>query len=103
MPDDIEDLAEEEEELATDDEEEGEPTAEDLEDASVPPEPGLENVESIQDLLAKQEATETVKEAADEDEEVVPLDLARDDRSEPVETKVVPMQATEFMCRNASW
>ena len=65
MPDDIEDLAEEEEELATDDEEEGEPTAEDLEDASVPPEPGLENVESIQDLLAKQEATETVKEAAD--------------------------------------
>ena len=90
----------EEEELATDEEEEGEPTAEDLEDASVPPEPGLENVESIQDLLAKQEATETAKEAADEDEEVVPLDLARDDRSEALDTKVVPMQETEFMCRN---
>ena len=46
------------------------------------------------------EATETVKEAADEDEEVVPLDLARDDRSEAIDTKVVPMQETEFMCRN---
>ncbi len=100
MPDDIEDLAEEEEEVATDDEEEAEPTAEDLEDATVPPEPGLENVESIQDLLAKQEATETVKEATDEDEEVVPLDLARDDRAEAIDTKVVPMQETEFMCRN---
>ena len=100
MPDDIEDLAEEEEELAGDDEDEAEPTAEDLEDATVPPEPGLENVESIQDLLAKQEASETVKEAVDDDEEVVPLDLARDDRAEAIDTKVVPMQETEFMCRN---
>ena len=100
MPDDIEDLAEEEEELAADEDDEAEPTAEDLEDATVPPEPGLENVESIQDLLAKQEATETVKEAADEDEEVIPLDLAKDDRAEAIDTKVVPMQETEFMCRN---
>ena len=99
MPDDIEDLAEEEEELAADEDDEAEPTAEDLEDATVPPEPGLENVESIQDLLAKQEATETVKEAADEDEEVIPLDLAKDDRAEAIDTKVVPMQETEFMCK----
>jgi uncharacterized protein DUF4193 len=100
MPDDIEELAEEEEELAGDDEEDAEPTAEDLEDATVPPEPGLENVESIQDLLAKQEASETVKEAVEDDEEVIPLDLARDDRAEAIDTKVVPMQETEFMCRN---
>ena len=100
MPDDIEDLAEEEEELASDEDDDAEPTAEDLEDATVPPEPGLENVESIQDLLAKQEASETVKEAVDDDEEVVPLDLARDDRAEAIDTKVVPMQETEFMCRN---
>jgi hypothetical protein len=101
MPDDIEELAEEEEELAADDaDDDAEPTAEDLEDATVPPEPGLENVESIQDLLAKQEASETVKEAVEDDEEVVPLDLARDDRAEAIDTKVVPMQETEFMCRN---
>jgi Domain of unknown function (DUF4193) len=99
MPDDIDDLVEEDEELATDDDEDAEPTPEDLEDATVPPEPGLGDVESIQDLLAKQEATETVKEAADEEEEVVPLDLARDDRSEAIDSKVVPMQETEFMCK----
>jgi uncharacterized protein DUF4193 len=100
MPDDIEELTEEEDELVADDDEEAEPTPEDLEDATVPPEPGLENVESIQDLLAKQEASETVKEAVEDDEEVIPLDLARDDRAEAIDTKVVPMQETEFMCRN---
>jgi hypothetical protein len=99
MPDDIDDLVEEDEEIAIDDEEEAEPTAEDLEDATVPPEPGLGDVESIQDLLAKQEATETVKEPPEEDEEVVPLDLARDDRAEAIDTKIVPMQETEFMCK----
>ena len=55
--------------------------------------------ESIQDILAKQEATETAKETAEEDDEVVPLDLARDDRAEPIDTKIVPMQETEFMCK----
>jgi hypothetical protein len=100
MPDDIEEIAEEEEELAGDEEDDAEPTAADLEDATVPPEPGLENVESIQDLLAKQEASETVKEAVDDDEEVVPLDLARDDRAEAIDTKVVPKQENEFTCRN---
>ena len=100
MPDDIEDLAEEEEELAADEDDEAEPTAEDLEDATAPPEPGLENVESIQDLLAKQEASETVKEAVEDDEEGIPLDLARDDRAEAIDTKVVPKQENEFTCRN---
>ncbi len=99
MPDDIDDLVEEDEETVADDEDEAEPTAEDLEDATVPPEPGLGDVESIQDLLAKQEATETTKAAPDEEEEVVPLDLARDDRAEAIDSKVVPMQETEFMCK----
>ncbi len=98
MPDDIDDLVEEDEELAGD-EEDAEPTAEDLEDATVPPEPGLGDVESIQDLLAKQEASETVKEPPEEEEEVVPLDLARDDRAEAIDAKIVPMQETEFMCK----
>jgi hypothetical protein len=100
MPDDIDDLVEEDEELAADDEEDAEPTPEDLEEATVPPEPGLGDVESIQDLLAKQEATETSKAPPEEaEEEVIPLDLARDDRAEAIDTKVVPMQETEFMCK----
>jgi hypothetical protein len=100
MPDDIDDLVEEDEELAVDEEEDAEPTPEDLEEATVPPEPGLGDVESIQDLLAKQEATETSKAAPEEaEEEVIPLDLARDDRAEAIDTKVVPMQETEFMCK----
>ena len=97
MADDIDELVDDEEDLPLDDDE-AEPTPEDLEDATVPPEPGLGEVESIQDLLAKQEATETAKEVV-EDEEVVPLDLTRDDRAEPLDTKVVPMQETEFMCK----
>jgi hypothetical protein len=100
MPDDIDDLVEEDEELTVEEEEDAEPTPEDLEEATVPPEPGLGDVESIQDLLAKQEATETSKEAPEEaEEEVIPLDLARDDRAEAIDTKVVPMQETEFICK----
>lgn len=100
MAEDIDELVEDDEDLPLDDDDEdAEPTPEDLAEAAVPPEPGLGEVESIQDLLAKQEATETAKEAAEVDEEVVPLDLARDDRAEPIDTKVVPMQETEFMCK----
>ena len=99
MAEDIDDLVEDDEEIALDDEEEAEPTPEDLEEATVPPEPGLGEVESIQDILAKQEATETAKETAEEEDDVVPLDLARDDRAEPIDTKIVPMQETEFMCK----
>ena len=98
MPEDIDDLVEEDEEIAAEDDE-AEPTPEDLEDATVPPEPGLGDVESIQDLLAKQEATETGKQPPEEEEEIVPLDLARDDRAEAIDSKIVPMQETEFMCK----
>jgi Domain of unknown function (DUF4193) len=99
MADDIDDLVEDEEELPLDDEEDAEPTEEDLEDATVPPEPGLGEVESIQDLLAKQEATETAKETVEDDDDVIALDVARDDRAEPIDTKVVPIQETEFVCK----
>ena len=100
MAEDIDDLVDEEEDLSLEDEEEAEPTEEDLEEATVPPEPGLGEVESIHDLLAKQEATETAKETVEDDDDVIPVDLARDDRAEPIDTKVVPMQETEFMCKN---
>jgi Domain of unknown function (DUF4193) len=99
MADDIDDLVDEDEEHPLEEEDEAEPTREDLEDATVAPEPGLGEVESIQDLLAKQEATETSKETVEEEDEVIPLDLARDDRAEPIDTKIVPMQETEFMCK----
>jgi hypothetical protein len=101
MADDIDEMVDEDEDPPIeDDDEDGEPTPEDLEEATVPPEPGLGEVESIQDLLAKQEATETAKEAVEEEEAAVPADLGREDRTaEPLDNKVVPMQETEFMCK----
>ena len=55
------------------------------------------DVESIQELLVKQEAAD---EAADEEEEA-PVTLTQDDRlaADPAETRVVPMQETEFVCK----
>ncbi|HEX6844478.1 MAG TPA: DUF4193 family protein [Actinomycetota bacterium] len=76
-----------------------EPTADDLAENVVTPEPGLENVESIQDLLAKQESREEAETADEEDEVVAPTPVT-DDRLEAGESRVVPMQATEFMCKN---
>jgi hypothetical protein len=99
MPDETDDLVEEDEDLPLDDED-AEPTPEDLADATVPPEPGLGEVESIQDLLAKQEATETAKVAVEEGDDAVPVEPTRDDRAEPLDAaKVVPMQETEFICK----
>jgi len=77
-----------------------EPTADDLAENVATPEPGLGDVESIQDLLAKQETREeavAVEEAGEEDAALV--SPAQDERLEPVESRVVPMQATEFMCK----
>lgn len=76
-----------------------EPTADDLVEATVTPEPGIGEVESIQDLLAKQETQAEEAAAAEEEEEAALATLSRDERLEPVETRVVPMQATEFMCK----
>ncbi len=77
-----------------------EPTADDIAESTVTPEPGLGEVESIQDLLAKQETRAEEEEAADEEEEAAAVaTLARDERLEPADSRVVPMQATEFMCK----
>ncbi|MDP9298195.1 MAG: DUF4193 domain-containing protein [Actinomycetota bacterium] len=82
-----------------DDPEDAEPSEADLAEATVPPEPAAAGaeVESIQDLLVKQEATE---EEAEEEEEEVALTLTREERlAEPSEARVVPIQATEFVCQ----
>src|SRR5262245_56769291 len=104
MPENIDDVDDrvEEDDAALEDEEaleDIEPTPEELAEATVPPEPGLENVESIQDLLAKQETAEGAEEAADE-EQVGAHASTRDGRMEPLDARVVPMQETEFMCKN---
>jgi hypothetical protein len=104
MPENIDDVDDrvDEEGVALDDEEaleELEPTPEEIAEATVPPEPGLENVESIQDLLAKQETAEGAEEAADEDEVATPAST-KGERLEPLDARVVPMQETEFMCKN---
>jgi len=66
----------------------------------VPPAPapaGGEEVESIQDLLVKQEAR--AEEGEDTEDSV--LSLTRDDlREESLAVKVVPPQPNEFTCRN---
>src|SRR4029453_13912433 len=104
MPENIDDVGDrvDEEDVALDDEEaleEIEPTPEEIAEATVPPEPGLENVEAIQDLLAKQETADGAEAAADEGEGVTPVS-GGDERLEPLDARVVPMQETEFMCKN---
>jgi hypothetical protein len=96
----------EEDAVEEDDLEDLEPTEADLDEAAVPGEPpepvdpadpAVAEVESIQDLLVKQEAR-AEEEEADEDEDVV-VALTKDERLEPVETRVVPIQSTEFVCK----
>ena len=84
-------------EKAEDDE--AEPSEAELADVTVPPDPAAAGagaeVESIQELLVKQEATE--EEAEEEDEVAIPL--TREERlAEPTEARVVPIQETEFTC-----
>jgi hypothetical protein len=92
----------EDEELAEDEElEDLEPTADDIAESTVTPEPGLENVESIQDILAKQETEEQATAAAEEEDDAAALaTMTKDERLEPTESRIVPMQETEFMCKN---
>jgi uncharacterized protein DUF4193 len=103
---DTEEPAKEDDSAEEDDLEDAEPTEADLDEAVVaaePPEPvdpadpAAAEVESIQDLLVKQEARAEEEEADDEDEAAVAL--TRDDRLEPVDARVVPMQTTEFVCK----
>ena len=77
-----------------------EPTEEDLEDAATTADPAAADVESIHEVLEKQEARDDEDEA-DEDEPVVPVATTKgDDRLEPIEARVVPIQSTEFVCKN---
>jgi hypothetical protein len=98
MPDNIDEIQEDEEVLLDEETEieEVEPSPEDLAQATVPPEPGAGDVESIQELLVKQEAREE-EEAAEEEETI--LARSRDEPAESIDARVVPMQATEFMCK----
>jgi hypothetical protein len=80
-----------------------EPTADDIAEGGVTPEPGLGEVESIQDLLEKQETQEAAATAdEDEDEAVVPTPAAAktSEALEAGESRVVPIQSTEFTCTN---
>lgn len=63
---------------------------------AAPPAPARadDDVESIQDILVKQEARD---EAEEEDDSV--LNLTREERLEPLAVKVVPPQPTEFICK----
>ncbi len=97
--DDIDQPVDDEEEILEDGPiDEIEPTPDDLAEATVPPEPGLGEVESIQDLLAKQETASEQAEAATEEEDASAA-LNRDERLEPLDTRIVPMQSSEFMCK----
>jgi len=95
---DLEDTLEDEEV----DEEGADPDTTPDEDTPATPPPaatprgGDEDVESIQDILVKQEAR---SEEAEEEEESV-LTLTREERLEPLAVKVVPPQPTEFICSN---
>jgi hypothetical protein len=63
--------------------------------AATTPRAGDEEVESIQDILVKQEAR-----AEEDDDDDSVLSLSREERLEPLAVKVVPPQPTEFICKN---
>ncbi len=94
---DIDEPIEDEETEEIDDD--AEPSAEELADATVPPDPATGgDVESIQELLVKQEAAD---EADAEEEEEAVVAVTKDERlaGDPAESRVVPMQETEFVCK----
>jgi hypothetical protein len=66
--------------------------------APTPPRAGDEDVESIQDILVKQEARSS--EGAEEEDDDSVLTLSREERLEPLAVKVVPPQQHEFICKN---
>lgn len=96
---DVDDRIEDDERADDEELDEAEPTEAELASATtdLPPDPATGgDVESIQELLVKQEA----REEEHEDEEV-PVALDKDEPAETVldSSRVVPMQSTEFQCR----
>ena len=103
--DDIDTDREADEDEALDDDEpidDLEPTADDIAEGGVTPEPGLGEVESIQDLLEKQETQEAAATADEDEDEAVPTPAAARTSGalEAGESRVVPIQSTEFTCTN---
>ena len=100
---DIDEPVEDDELVAAEEPDDAEPSEADLEDAVVPAEPAdpadpaSAEVESIQELLVKQEARAEEEEAEDEEEPAVAL--TKEERLEPLETRVEPIQSTEFVCK----
>lgn len=92
--DEREDEVEAEEDL-----DELEPTEADLEDAATPADPVEGDVESIQEVLEKQEARDDEDEP-DDDEPIASVTTAKEERLEPLDARVIPMQSTEFVCKN---
>ena len=72
-----------------------EPTAADLDVAAATEPPVAGDVESIQDILQKQEDADD--DTPDEDDAVLAT-ITKDEKLEPIDTRVVPIQATEFTC-----
>jgi hypothetical protein len=89
-------------EVVEEDPEEVEPTEEDLEDAAgtvAEPAAVTADVESIQDVLEKQEARDEEDDV--EDEPLAAVATTRgEERLEPLDARVIPMQSTEFVCKN---
>jgi hypothetical protein len=100
---DIDEPVEDDELVGSEELDDAEPSEADLEGAAVPAEPAdpadpaNAEVESIQELLVKQEARAEEEEAEDDDEPAVAL--TKDERLEPLETRVEPIQSTEFVCK----
>jgi hypothetical protein len=93
---DVEEPTEDEEAAEADDDE---PTEADLADATVPPDPATGgDVESIQELLVKQEAADEA-DADDDDDAVVAPTKEEKLAADPADSRVVPQQSTEFVCK----
>jgi hypothetical protein len=66
--------------------------------AAPAPEPATEgDVESIEELLVKKVAQ--AEEAEADEEEDVLVSLTREERLEPLDAKVIPPSASEFVCK----
>ena len=89
----IDEPTDDEEAEAVDDDEE--PSEADLAEATVPPDPAAgADVESIQELLVKQEAADDADDT-EEDEVIVPLTKEERLAADPTDSRIVPMQETE--------
>ena len=94
---DIDEPTDDEEAEVIDEDEE--PSEADLADATVPPDPAASaDVESIQELLVKQEAADDADDAEEADAVVA---LTKEERltADPTDSRIVPMQETEFVCK----